>query len=196
MRHIPGVYNATWTDMFIESTYMMLGHGPAGAVGLSTNYDQMKKWALSFALCGEVSQNIRAMNSNQDKSQICHKEETPSRIKIDENDRKNLRSMLNACINPLDSETHQDGALMKIVTGEIAHPDANVDDAVNIERQALIDFKRGWPDSFYEPLKKIIIPMDAKNKHISLGDHCVYDQELIYARAIGLLASSRTLTMC
>ena len=80
---------------------------------------------------------------------------------------------------------------MNIVTGEIAHPDANVDDAVNIGRQALIDFKAGWPDSFYEPLKKIIIPMDAKNKHISLGDHRVYDQELIYARAIGLLASSR-----
>ena len=57
MRHIPGVYNATWTDMFIESTYMRLGHGPAGAVGLSTNYDQKKKWALSFSLCGEVSQN-------------------------------------------------------------------------------------------------------------------------------------------
>ena len=75
MRHIPGVYNATWTDMFIETTYKRLGHGPAGAVGLSTDYDQMKKWALSFALCGEVSQNIRAMNSNQDKTQICYKEE-------------------------------------------------------------------------------------------------------------------------
>ena len=26
MRHIPGVYNATWTDMFIETTDMKLGH--------------------------------------------------------------------------------------------------------------------------------------------------------------------------
>ena len=28
VRHIPGTYNATWTDMLIESTYMRLGHGP------------------------------------------------------------------------------------------------------------------------------------------------------------------------
>ena len=28
IRHIPGTYNATWTAMFIESTYMRLGHGP------------------------------------------------------------------------------------------------------------------------------------------------------------------------
>ena len=33
--------------------------------------------------------------------------------------------------------------------------------------------------------------MDAKLKHISIGEQKVYDQELIYARAIGLLASSR-----
>ena len=54
LRHIPGVYNATWTDMFIETTYVWLGHGPAGAVGLSTDYDQMKKLALSFVLCGAL----------------------------------------------------------------------------------------------------------------------------------------------
>ncbi len=38
VRHIPGIYNATRTDMFIETTYMRLGRGPAGAVGVSTDY--------------------------------------------------------------------------------------------------------------------------------------------------------------
>ena len=184
MRHIPGIYNATWTDMFIETTYMRLGHGPAGVVGLATDYEQMKKCALSVALCGEVSQNIRTMNSEQDKTQIYHKEETPSRIKSDANDRRSLRAMLDACINPFDAETHQDGSLMNIVTREIAHPDANVDDAINIGRKAFADFKAGWPSSFYQPLKNILVPMDAKNKHISIGEHRVYDQDLIYARAI------------
>ena len=33
--HIPGIYNATWTDMFIETTYMRLRHGPAVAVGVT-----------------------------------------------------------------------------------------------------------------------------------------------------------------
>jgi hypothetical protein len=53
--------------MLIETTYMRMGHGPAGATGVATDYNQMMKWALSFALCGEVSQTIRAMsNTKQD----------------------------------------------------------------------------------------------------------------------------------
>ena len=36
---------------------MRLGHGPAGPVGVATDYQQMVKWALSFALNGKVSQN-------------------------------------------------------------------------------------------------------------------------------------------
>ena len=43
--------------------------------------------------------------------------------------------MLDTYINPLDSESHSDGALINIVTGEIAHADANVDDALDIVRQ-------------------------------------------------------------
>ena len=45
--HIPGIDNATCTDMDVEITYMRLGHGPAGAVGVATAYQQMVKWALS-----------------------------------------------------------------------------------------------------------------------------------------------------
>ena len=86
-------------------------------------------------LCGEVSRNVLTMSSDPEKIHNFHKEETPSRIEIDKADRKNLRSMLDTCINPLDSESHSDGALINIVTGEIAHADANVDDALDIVRQ-------------------------------------------------------------
>ena len=76
VRHIPGINNSTWTDMFIETTYMRLGHGPAGAVGVATDYHQMVKWALSFAFSGEVSRNVRAMsNTEQDAIHTHHKEE-------------------------------------------------------------------------------------------------------------------------
>ena len=81
VRHIPGIYNPTWADMFIETTYMRLGHGPAGAVGVATYYHQMVKWALNFALSGEVSQNVRAMtNTEQDNLHTHHKEEAEGRI--------------------------------------------------------------------------------------------------------------------
>ena len=39
VRYIPGIYNSTCTDMFIESTYLRLGHGPNGALGVVTHPD-------------------------------------------------------------------------------------------------------------------------------------------------------------
>ena len=165
VRHIPGIYNATWTDMFIETTYMRLGHGPAGAVGVATNYNQMVKWALSFALSGEVSQNVRAMsNTEQDALQNHHKEEADGRIKADRADRLSLRNTLDVRINPLHDVCHPDGALTNIVTGQIAHPDVNGDDAVSIGKQAMRDFRGGWPESFYAPLGQLVVTMDVKKK--------------------------------
>ena len=66
-----------------------------------------------------------------------------------------------------------------------------MEDAVAIGKKALGDFKSRWPDSFHEPLEKIVATMDVKNKHVLVGQERVYDQELIYARVIGLNASAR-----
>ena len=52
-------------------------------------------------------------------------------------------------------------------------------------------FRGGWLGSFYDPLGKLVVTMDVKKKHVLLGEERVYDQELIYACVIGLLASSR-----
>ena len=192
VRHIPGIYNSTWTDMFIETTYMRLGHGPAGTTGIATNYHQMVKWALSFALTGEVARHVLAMsNSEQHTLHTHHKEETEGRIKVDKADRLSLRNTLDVCIDPLDDKSHPDGALMNIVSGQIAHPDVNADEAVSLGQQAMNNFKDGWPGSFYDSLGKLVVTMDVKKKHILVGKERVYDQELIYARVIGLLASSR-----
>ena len=57
---------------------MRMGHGPAGAVGLATDYNQMVKWALSFALCGEVTQHLQAMSTSEENPvHMHHKEEAP-----------------------------------------------------------------------------------------------------------------------
>ena len=79
-RYIPGIYNSTCTDMFIESTYFRLGHEPNGALGVVT---------------------------------------------------------------------HPDGALMNIVTGQIAHRGVSADNAVSHGHWAMENFKGEWPDSFY-----------------------------------------------
>ena len=88
VRHLPGIYNSTWTDMIIGTTYMRLGHGPSGAIGVATDYHQTVKLALSFALSGEVSQSVRSLsNVEQDSHHTRHKEEGDGRIKTDQADR-------------------------------------------------------------------------------------------------------------
>jgi hypothetical protein len=170
------------------------GHGPAGAIGVATDYNQMMKWVLSFALvCGAVSQSGRTMsNTKQYTVHTYHKEEAESQIKVDQADRLSLRNTLDVCINPLDDVSHPDDALMNIITGQIAHSGVNADDAISIGQRAMKDFRGGRPGSFYDSLGKLIVTMDVK-KHVLVGNQRVYDQILIYARVIGLLASSRSI---
>ena len=49
---------------------MHLGHGPAGAVGSATDWNQMVMWALSFATCEELASDVKAMTN--DKSEVIH----------------------------------------------------------------------------------------------------------------------------
>ena len=51
--------------------------------------------------------------------------------------------------------------------------------------------KGGWPDSFYCPPGMLVVTMDVTMNHVLVGKERAYDQEHIYARVIGLLASSR-----
>ena len=80
---------------------------------------------------------------------------------------------------------------MNIITGQLAHLNVNADDAVSLGQRAMSVFKAGWPGSFYGPLGKLVVTMDVTKKHVLVGKERVYDQELINARVIGLLASSR-----
>ena len=56
VHHIPGIYNSTWMDKFVETTYLWLGQGQTGDIGVATDYHHMVKWVLSFVLSGEISQ--------------------------------------------------------------------------------------------------------------------------------------------
>ena len=166
-------------------------NGPTGALGVATDYHQMMKWALSFT-SGEVSRSVRSLsNTEQDSQHTRHNEEAEGRVKTDHADRQSLRDTLDVCIDSLEYASHPDGVLMNIVTGQIVQPDVNADNAVSLGHRAMENFKGGWPDSFYCPLGKLVVTMDVKKNHVLVGKERVYDQELIYARVIGRLASSR-----
>ena len=125
----------------------------------------MVKWALS----GEVFQNVRAMsNATENTFHTHHKEDANGRIKARQEDHLSLRNTLDVCINPFDNESHPDGALMNIMTGQIVHPDMNANNALALGQQAITDFKSGWPGTFYEPLSKLFVPMDVKKSMCQL----------------------------
>ena len=79
---------------------------------------------------------------------------------------------------------------MNIITGQIAHPDVNADDAISLGQRAMNIFKAGWPRAFYVPLGKLVVTIGVKKKHLLVGKERVYDQTLINARVIGRLVSS------
>ena len=101
-------------------------------------------------------------NTTQNTLHTHHKEEAKGRIKADQEDRLSLRNTLDVYINSFDNESYPDGALMNIMIGQIAHPDVKADNALALGQQATKDFKSGWPGTFYDPLGKLIVPMDVK----------------------------------
>lgn len=40
-----GVWNGIWTDQFIESTFMKVGHGTGGIIGITFKPEAVKTWA-------------------------------------------------------------------------------------------------------------------------------------------------------
>jgi len=67
------------------------------------------------------------MRDNEVSSaQTSHKEETATRMKGDDKDRKVLRVILELCVDPIDPEKHPEG-LVNIVTGQVVnHPLVNI----------------------------------------------------------------------
>ena len=92
MRHIPGLWNGLWSDMFIETTFMRYGHGKAGIIGITLKPETLKTWALSLHVCGQLLEDLSTLRENERQSNIqtSHKEEANARILADQVDRKGL----------------------------------------------------------------------------------------------------------
>ena len=77
MRHINGLWNGIWSDMFIEPTFMRYGHGRAGIVGITLKPETLKTWALSQRVCLQLMENLAELRgeSDENKAQMSHKEE-------------------------------------------------------------------------------------------------------------------------
>ena len=132
------------------------------------------------------------MRQNIEDIQLKHRGEAPARMKADAQDRLSLRQKLAICIHPLNPDEHPESSLINIVTGEIVQSEkVNVDRALELGKRQQKEFEAGWPDSFYKPLKRIVVPITADHKSIEVDGQKIIDTGVFYARALGLHASQR-----
>ena len=77
---------------------------------------------------------------------------------------------------------------MNIVSGLLATEAVNVDDAVAFGKEQWNNDEGRWTDDFYSSLTKVVT-MAASKRGVTLGSNVIFDTELIYSRAFGLLPS-------
>ena len=118
-----------------------------------------------------------------------HKEEKPSCIRADNQDRVNIREKLQLSIDPLDSSDHPADGIVNVVTGLIAPTSVNVEQAVEIGKAQMISFENALSTAFYETISKKVVIMNSTKKSIRIGGKDVYDLNLIYSRVLGLQLS-------
>ena len=93
-------------------------------------------------------------------------------------------------IHPLKPEQHPE-QLVNVVSGTLAPSQVNVDQAVSIGKNQLIQFEQALPAGFWTTIEKKVKTMAVTKKGIAIGSKVIYDTELIFSRVIGLQASSR-----
>ena len=90
MRIRDGVFNAIWSDMFIETTYMRFSKSPGGLIGKTLNEEAFQKWALSHHVLTKCKSDMfHSLKPSKTKSSTAylHKEEMTWRLKADAEDR-------------------------------------------------------------------------------------------------------------
>ena len=118
MRHQPGQWNAIWSDMYIESTFMRYGHSPGSISGITLKPSTLKRWALSLHLCSQIVRDVSRMKDESRKVSVTvHKEKMPARNKSDAADRETLRERRTSCIEPLNPDDHPNHFVIFVCAG-------------------------------------------------------------------------------
>ena len=186
MRHNRGIWNAIWSDMFIESTFIRYGHQAGGITGLTLKPSAVTRWALSLHTCSQRRGDLLAMKDRlNNKTTTTHKEKATGRMTSDASDRQKIKEALQNYIDPLATDTDPSGVL-NVVTGLHATDKVNANESIKIGREQMTEFESGWPTSFNKTLTKNVTMMTSAKMSIKLDGKPVYGTELIYTRFICL----------
>jgi len=80
----------------------------------------MATWVFSMDATMTMTGDLKKMSRSEEVVQMTHKEESPSCIIRDGDDRQSLCRTLLSCINPMDPDTHVTGSLLNIWSGQVA----------------------------------------------------------------------------
>ena len=101
-----------------------------------------------------------------------------------------MKNQLDMCIHPMKPEDHPEN-LMNISNSTIAVPQVNVDKAVHIGKNQLVEFEKLLPTGYWKPIERKVKTMAVAKKGIAVGSKVIDDTQLIFSHVIGLQASSR-----
>ena len=173
-----GLWNGIWSDMGIETTYMKIGKGQTGIVGVTTNSRTVDIWANSHHICGEVKTELNKLSDSKPQSST-HKEEAKGRIIADQLDRNKLRKTLVNCIHPLKFDDPK--KLVNIFTGEEAQEKCNVDQALALGKKQMAEYQQNLPEGFRETLSLQVKLMKKKEKKNSKTEQLMFNTEVIFS---------------
>ncbi len=141
--------------------------------------------------CSQLVQDVADMTDGYKQSEVMtHKEEKPSRIRSDSQDRQNIQDKLKTCIDPLD---HPNG-LVNIVTGRVVPDIVNAGKSVEIGRAQMNAYEQSWPSGFNDTLSKKVVTMSVTRKALKVGTTPVIDTNIIYCRVL-ILQQSRDIDL-
>ena len=190
MRHQDGLWNAIWSDLFIETTYMRYGHGQGGIIGNALNDSTTAIWALSHGVLTQMTNDLQDIKEGETQTVITvHKEERVPCMKDDMADRLKIRETLSTCIDVFDIDIH--AGLVDIYSGRIVDdPNVNAHEALEISIASHQEYEDSWPTGFHNKIKKRVKTMEPTKHKIKLNDRDgTIGTEFIYARVLGIMAS-------
>ncbi len=182
---------AVSADQFGEQTYIKQGKGSGGLKGISTDADQVAIWVNSFSICTHLSLSLDELycpeneekDNGRNEKPYKHKEEGKKRMQLDEDDRNKICQELQKHSHPLQLNTEK---LYNIVNGQCAPPCVNVQEAEEIGKQQMIQFKASLPDGFHKSIEKKVKTMQSMKKVTVVDKKEIYDMEALFARLIAV----------
>ena len=105
------LWNGIPSDQFIKTTWMKRGKGPSGIIGDTQNPQTVAMWSYSQHAVIMLTGDLQMMTEEDITPKLVHKEESNGRIKTDAQDRQSLRVTLQEYIDPMDPDSHPDGAV-------------------------------------------------------------------------------------